>query len=138
MIRKFVFRSVLLTSVLAMSAILTQAASLSATLQKTLATATNNASVGVVIVSFNTNKGLDLTHLALLRSVGITKGLQLKTLGMVVMVATPGQGGALPPKPQVTSGWSKNQLYYFMNQARMLAGVDRLRQDSEFTTANGG
>src|SRR5438128_5034885 len=138
MIRRFVFRTMILALALTMSAALTQAAKLSPTLQSTLASAANNVSVGVVIVSFNTNSGLNDTHLSILRNVGITKGLRLNRLGMVAMPATAGQVRALAGNSAVRSIWSNNRLYYFMNQARMLAGVDRLRQDSAFTLANGG
>src|ERR1044072_1459860 len=135
MIRRFAFRTMILALALTMSAALTQAAKLSPTLQSALASAANNASVGVVIVSFNTNSGLNNTHLSILRSVGILKGLRLNRLGMVAMPATAGQVRALAGNSAVRSIWSNDRLYYFMNQARMLAGVDRLRQDSQFTVA---
>jgi hypothetical protein len=61
MIRKITFRTFILALALTMSAVLTQAAKLSPTLQTTLASAANSASVGVVIVSFNTNNGLNDT-----------------------------------------------------------------------------
>lgn len=138
MIRRFVFRTLILALALTMSAVLTQAAKLSPTLQTTLASAANNVSVGVVIVSFNTNTGLNDTHLSILRGVGLTKGIKLTRLGMVAMPATAGQVRALSGNSAVRSIWSNDRLYYFMNQARMLAGVDRLRQDSQFTLANGG
>ena len=75
MIRRFAFRTFILALALTMSAALTQAAKLSPTLQTTLASAANSAPVGVVIVSFNTSNGLNDTHLAILRGVGLTKGL---------------------------------------------------------------
>jgi serine protease AprX len=138
MIRRFTFRTLILALTLVMSATLAQAAKLSPTLQTTLAQAANTASVGVVIVSFNTNSGLNDTHLSILRSVGILKGIRLNRLGMVAMPATAGQVRALAGNRAVRSIWSNDRLYYFMNQARMLAGVDRVRQDSQFTLANGG
>ena len=138
MIRRFTFRTMILVLALTMSAALAQAAKLSPTLQTTLASVANNVSVGVVIVSFNTNNGLNDTHLSILRNVGITKGIRLNRLGMVAMPATAGQVRALAGNSAVRSIWSNDRLYYFMNQARMLAGVDRLLQDSQFTLANGG
>jgi serine protease AprX len=138
MIRRFIFRTLILGLALTMSAALTQAAKLSPTLETALASAANNLSVGVVIVSFNTNAGLNDTHLAILRSVGLNKGIKLNRLGMVAMPATAGQVRALANNASVRSIWSNDRLYYFLNQARMLAGVDRLRQDSQFTLANGG
>src|SRR5882672_7467365 len=95
MIRRFTFRTLILALALTMSAVLTQAAKLSPTLQTTLPSAASNVSVGVVIVSFNTAAGLNDTHLSILRSVGISKGLKLNRLGMVAMTATAGQVRAL-------------------------------------------
>ncbi|HKP13469.1 MAG TPA: peptidase S8, partial [Blastocatellia bacterium] len=138
MIRRLTFRTMILALALTMSAALAQAAKLSPALQTTLASAANNVSVGVVIVSFNTNGGLNDTHLAILRGLGISKGIRLNRLGMVAMPATAGQVRALAANSAVRSVWSNDRLYYFMNQARMLAGVDRLRQDTQFTLANGG
>jgi len=137
-ISRFAVRTFILALTLTLSATLAQAAKLSPTLQTTLASAANNLSVGVVIVSFNTTNGLNDTHLSILRSVGLNKGIKLNRLGMVAMVATAGQVRALAGNPNVRSIWSNDRLYYFLNQARMLAGVDRLRQDSQLTLANGG
>ncbi|HEX8185532.1 MAG TPA: S8 family serine peptidase, partial [Blastocatellia bacterium] len=117
---------------------LSKAATLSPTLQSTLASAADSASVGVVIVSFNTTNGLNVSHLDVLRGVGITRGLTLNKLGMVATPATAAQVRALAASPAVRSVWSNDRLYYFMNQARVLAGVDRLRQDPALTQANGG
>ncbi len=138
MIRRLAFRTMMLVLVLTASAMLSQAATLSQTLQTTLASAANNVPVGIVIVSFNTSNGLNNSHLSILRSVGILKGLKLNRLGMVAMPATAGQVRALAANAAVRSIWSNDRLYYFLNQARVLAGVDRLRQDSQFTQANGG
>jgi serine protease AprX len=117
---------------------ISQAATLSPTLQTQLATLSNSTQVGVVIISFNTNSGLTTSHLNLLRSVGILRGLTLNKLGMVATPATAGQVRALRSNPAVRSIWSNDRLRYFMSEARMLTGVDRLRNDNSFTTANGG
>jgi serine protease AprX len=138
MIHRFAFRTFILALALTLGATFAQAAKLSPTLQTTLGSATDSAPVGVVIVAFNTSTGLNDSHLSLLRSVGITKGITLNRLGMVATPATAGQVRSLAANSAVRSVWSNDQLYYFMNQARMLAGVDRLRQDAAFTRANGG
>ncbi|MFP5264624.1 MAG: S8 family serine peptidase [Blastocatellia bacterium] len=132
------FQTIALAAALLAGASLTSAATLSPTLQSTLASAADGASVGVVIVSFNTTSGLNNSHLDVLRGLGITKGLTLNRLGMVAVPATAGQARALAANPGVRSVWSNDRLYYFMNQARVLAGVDRLRQDRALTLANGG
>ncbi|HVG19665.1 MAG TPA: S8 family serine peptidase [Blastocatellia bacterium] len=132
------FQIVALALALSVGASLSNAATLSPTLQSTLATASDGASVGVIIVSFNTTSGLNSSHIDVLRGLGITKGLTLNKLGMVATPATAGQARSLAANPAVRSVWSNDRLYYFMNQARVLAGVDRLRQDRALTLANGG
>ena len=138
MTRKSGFQIVALAIVLLFGASFSKAATISSTLQSAITNAANDVSVGVVIVTFNTNSGLNDSHLALLRNLNITKGFTLNKLGMVATVATAGQVRALAANPNVRSVWSNDRLHYYLNQARVLAGVDRLRQDSNFTTANGG
>jgi serine protease AprX len=114
------------------------AATLSPTLQSQLATLVDSASVGTVIVTFHTSSGLNDSHLGVLRNVGITKGLTLARLGMVATPATAGQVRALSANSAVRSVWSNDRLYYFMHEARVLTGVDKLRTNAAFTLANGG
>lgn len=115
-----------------------QAATLSQTLQNQLNGLTDNASVGVVIISFNTSNGLADSHLHLLQNLGITKGVTFQKLGMVGAVLTAGQVRALQNNASVRSIWSNDRQIYYMNQARMLTGVDKLRSDAAFTLRNGG
>ena len=97
----------------------------------------NDASVGVVVVSFN-GSGLTTTHLNILRSVGITSGVTYQNLGMVGAVLNAGQVRALASNSAVRSIWSNDQLQYYMNQARVLTGVEKLRTDAGLTLRNGG
>ena len=127
MISRTRFQMIALALALLLGASVSKAATLSSTLQSTLSNAANSAPVGVVIVSFNTNTGLNDSHLAVLRNLGITRGLTLNRLGMVATPATAGQVRAMAANPAVRSVWSNDRLYYFLNQARVLAGVDRLR-----------
>jgi serine protease AprX len=114
------------------------AAKLSPTLQSRIGGLADTASVGTVIVSFNTSSGLNESHLNVLRSVGITRGYTLPQLGMVATNATAAQVRALAANAAVRSVWSNDRLYYYLHQARVLTGVDRMRTDSSFTTRNGG
>ncbi|CAN5386648.1 hypothetical protein BH10ACI1_BH10ACI1_14420 [soil metagenome] len=123
------------TSILAFSA---QAATLSPTLRNQLTTVADNIEVGMVIVSFNTSNGLQESHLNILRAVSITGGQTFPTLGMVAQPMTAGQVRALQNNPNIKSLWSNDKLIYYMNQARVLTGVDRLRTESQFTFRNGG
>lgn len=114
------------------------AARLSPTLQNQLNGLANNASVGVVIISFNTSSGLTNNHLNILRGLGVLKGVTFQKLGMVGAVLTAGQVRALQNNSAVRSIWSNDRQAYYMNQARMLTGVDQLRADAGFTLRNGG
>jgi serine protease AprX len=114
------------------------AATLSPTLQSQLSTLTDTASVGVVIVSFKTSDGLKDAHLDALRALGIRGGVTFPNLGMVGAHATVAQVKALASDPSVRSVWSNDQLEYYLDQARVLAGVNRIRTDPGFTAANGG
>ncbi|MBV9210456.1 MAG: S8 family serine peptidase [Acidobacteria bacterium] len=114
------------------------AARLSPVLQQQLNGLANTASVGVVIISFNAPNGLTLNHLNLLRSVGIIKGVTFQKLGMVGAVMTAGQVRALANNSAVRSIWSNDRQAYYMNQARMVAGVDQARTDTGFMLRNGG
>jgi serine protease AprX len=136
-IRRF-FGLFLIAAVIGISSFAAQAAKLSPTLQNKLASLADNASVGMTIVSFNTSNGLQPSHLNILRSVGVLGGQTFPKLGIVAQPMTAGQIRALQNNPNVRSIWSNDRLYYTMNQARMLTGVDRLRATSPFTIQNGG
>ena len=126
-------RRIMLAAIVILTASLAaSAAKLSPSLASSLATLPDSAGVGVVIVSFNTTSGLTASHLNLLRGVGITRGVTLPQLGMVATPATAGQVRALVANSAVRSVWPNSQLSYFMNQARVLTGVDRLRADPAF------
>lgn len=115
-----------------------QAATLSPTLQSQLSQLGDSASVGFVIVTFNSSNGLNTAHLDILRGLGINKGITFQMLGMVGTIATAGQVRALASNSAVRSVWSNDRLHYYMNQARVITGVDRIRTDAAFTFANGG
>lgn len=116
----------------------TSAATLSPTLASKLGQSANSVNVGLVIVAFNTNNGLNAAHLNILRGVGITKGRTLQHLGMVAVIATAGQVRSLAANSSVRSIWSNERLQYFDNETSTLTGVDRVRTDPAFTSVNGG
>lgn len=133
------FRSLLLViaagSFLLLSA---EAATLGPKLKAQLNSLADNASVGMVIVAFNTSDGLQESHLNVLRSVGVTGGQTFPTLGMIAQPMTAGQVRALAKNAAVRSVWSNDRLIYYMHQARVLGGVQKLQTDSTFTKQNGG
>ncbi|HYP28309.1 MAG TPA: S8 family serine peptidase [Blastocatellia bacterium] len=127
--------AVILTMIIGAS--ISEAATLSSTLRDKLTNITGNVPVGVVIISFNGNQGLNESHLNILRGLGITKGLTFNNLGMVAAPATLDQVRALAANGSVRSVWSNDRLYYYMKEARVVTGVDRVRADSAMRAANG-
>ncbi|HET6633234.1 MAG TPA: S8 family serine peptidase [Rhodanobacteraceae bacterium] len=90
-----------------------------------------------VIVTYNEQplRPLTLLHLQLL---GIDAGVTLPNLGMVAMTATAAQIRALQRDPDVRSVWPNARLHYLDYHARILGGVDQLRNDPSLTTLHGG
>lgn len=114
------------------------AATVSPKLTSQIAGLGDDASVGVVIISFNAPQGLTSGHVDMLRNVGITSGVTFNRLGMVGAVLTAGQVRSLSTNPSVRSIWNNEQLQYYMNHSRVMAGVDKLRTDAALTVRNGG
>lgn len=114
------------------------AATLGPSLAAKLNGLSNTASVGTVIVSFNTSNGLKPSHLTTLALSGITRGYTLQNLGMVAAPATAGQVRALASKPAVRSIWLNERLQYLNDQTRTLTGVDKMRADPGFALLNHG
>jgi serine protease AprX len=135
--RKFSYLALLLAASFVFAS-MSFAASLSPRLETQLASLANGQSVGVVIVCFNTSTGLSSGHLNILRGVGITSGVTFQKLGMVGAVLNAGQVRTLAANTAVRSIWSNDEQRYYMNQARVMTGVDKVRSDSAFTLRNGG
>ena len=114
------------------------AARLSPQLTSQVAGLGDAASVGVVIVSFNTSSGLTPANLDILRGVGVSSAVTFNKLGMVGAVLTAGQVKALAANPAVRSIWSNDRLQYYINAARTVTGVDKVRTDASMTLKNGG
>jgi serine protease AprX len=112
--------------------------SLSPALSARLAGLANTADAGMVIVAFKSSNGLRDEHLNLLRAVGVTGGQTFPTLGMVAQPMTAGQVRALAANSAVRSLWSNDRLMYYMHQARVLGGVQKVQTDSAMTLRNGG
>lgn len=113
-------------------------ATLSGNLESQLSSAAGSDSVGTVIVTFEGERALSESDVEILRSAGIDGGYTLENLGMAAVEATAGQVRELDGHPAVRSIWSNDELEYYMHQASVLGGVDRLRIDSHLTIANGG
>ena len=84
-----ILRRIILAAVLiCIVTVAVSAARLSPALSSRLNGAPDTASVGLVIVAFNTSNGLSSAHVNLLRSLGITGGITYTHLGMVAVPAT--------------------------------------------------
>ena len=130
--------SLLLAAAIAATCIGAQAASLAPALSSKLANLADDVEVGMVIVAFNTDRGLLDSHLSILRGIGINAGHTYPTLGMAAMPMTAGQVRLLKNNPAVRSLWSNDRLYYYMHQARVMGGVARVQSDAAMTLRNGG
>ncbi len=128
----------LFLSVAIFTALQIQAATLSPKIESQLISLTDNVNIGMAIVAFNAPNGLKENHLNILRGLGINAGYKFDTLGMVGTPLTAGQVRALRNNPNVRSIWSNDQLQYFMHEARVVTGVDRLRSDAGLTLRNLG
>lgn len=115
-----------------------RAAELSPVLESRLNGLANDVSLGVVIVSFDTSNGLNSGHLNILQSLGVTEGVTFQKLGMVGAVLNAGQIKSLAANSNVRSIWSNDRQAYYMSQARVMTGVDKLRTDAALTLRNGG
>jgi serine protease AprX len=135
---KRIITTTIISTLFICAALTTQAATLSPALKTELTTLTDSASAGLVIISFKTADGLKASHLDLLRGLGVRGGYTFQNLGMVAATLTVAQVKSLAANPEVRSVWSNDKLEYYINQARVLAGVDRVRKDAAMTTANGG
>jgi serine protease AprX len=114
------------------------AAVLSPALRAKLASRTKQASVGTVIVAFNTTTGLLPSHLLTLVLSGILGGRTFPNLGMVAVPATVAQILTLSANPAVRSIWSNEPLQYLNDETRILTGTDRLRSDPGFLALHQG
>ncbi|HKU72892.1 MAG TPA: S8 family serine peptidase [Pyrinomonadaceae bacterium] len=113
-------------------------ATISPALSARLAGLANNIDVGMVIVAFNSSNGLREEHLNVLRAAGVTGGQTFPTLGMVAQPMTAGQVRALAANSAIRSLWSNDRLMYYMHQARVLGGVQKVQTDAAMTLRNGG
>ena len=91
-----------------------------------------------VIVTFHGDKAPTASNILSLNVVGITTGIAFQTLPIVGVLATNAQVDALAKNAQVRSLYLNKQLTYYNNHDTNLTGVQRLRNDMEMTTRNGG
>ncbi len=91
-----------------------------------------------VIVTFHGDKAPTTSNILSLNVLGITTGVTLQTLPIVGVLATATQVDALAKNAQVRSLYLNKKLTYYNYHDTNLTGVQRLRNDMEMTTRNGG
>ncbi|MFD2245794.1 S8/S53 family peptidase [Pontibacter ruber] len=91
-----------------------------------------------VIVTFNGDGAPTPTQLNVLNNLGITKGIALKSLPIVGVLATAAQVDALSKSPEVKSVFLNKKLTYYNYNGTHLTGVRRLRTDKEMIARNKG
>lgn len=91
-----------------------------------------------VVVTFNGEGAPNLADVTLLRSVGILNGVTFSALPIAGVFATASQVNKLANSSLVKSLYLNRKLTYFNNDSRAITGVDRLRNDQEITSTNGG
>ena len=79
-----------------------------------------------VIVSYNHSGPIDGTELATLKSLGIAKGITMRSLPIAGVLATPAEIQALSKQPDVVSIFANSQLKYMNLESRQIDGSKRV------------
>lgn len=91
-----------------------------------------------VIVTFEGQGGPTSDHLNLLKKLGISTGITMKSLPISGILATKEQINKLAATPGVKSIYLNKRLTYSNFDANNLTGVDKARSDAAMQKANGG
>ncbi|HLG26830.1 MAG TPA: S8 family serine peptidase [Paenisporosarcina sp.] len=130
-----IFGSIVLTPFTMASAVTTTSAVVDSKLTELLEH-TNTAQE--VIVTFNKDSETQVGILNVLKDAGISKGTVLKELPIAGVLATKEQVEKLAANDNVFSIYANKRLQYENKEATELTGVDRMRTNNQFSTANGG
>jgi serine protease AprX len=113
----------------------TTVAKLDSNLVEALKTASGSLQV---IVTFDGDGAPTLTQLDVLKDLGITTGVTMKSLPIAGVLATKEQIQKLATLEGVKSLFLNRKLEYFNYDSTELTGVDRARTDAAMQKANGG
>lgn len=91
-----------------------------------------------VIVTFKGTDKLQDSQIDILKKVGITKGLFMKSLPMAGVLATKDQINELKTNDNIRSIYLNKKLTYYNAEATALTGVDKVRTDDNMRKLNGG
>ncbi|WP_448548759.1 S8 family peptidase [Thalassotalea fusca] len=90
----------------------------------------------MVVVSYDQLDALSTSQLQSLLNLGITQGVQFKSLPIIGLVANPAQINQIAQMSGIRSIFANRDLRYFNAEARELTGVEKL-QSNEFEANNG-
>jgi serine protease AprX len=90
----------------------------------------------MVVVSYDQLDALTTTQLQSLLNLGLTQGVQFKSLPIVGVMANASQINHLAAMPGVRSIFANRSLEYYNAEARQITGVEKL-QSSTFDSNNG-
>jgi serine protease AprX len=90
----------------------------------------------MVVVSYDQLDALTTTQLQSLLNLGLTQGVQFKSLPIVGVIANANQINHLAAMPGVRSIFANRSLEYYNAEARQITGVEKL-QSSAFDNNNG-
>ncbi|OZM57360.1 hypothetical protein CIB95_07820 [Lottiidibacillus patelloidae] len=91
-----------------------------------------------VIVTFNGSGAPSLADVNLLSNLGITNGITLQSLPMAGVIATPEQINQLQNSDQVRSIYLNRELQYDLERSTKLIGAQKVHEDADFQSRNGG
>ncbi|PSL40258.1 subtilisin family serine protease [Planomicrobium soli] len=91
-----------------------------------------------VIITFKNTAKVENTHLLSLQNLGIKNGVVFKNLPFVGALLTKEQIAKLSTLNNIQSIYHNAPLQYENETSTALTGVDQVRQDRSFQTANGG
>jgi serine protease AprX len=91
-----------------------------------------------VIVTFEGQGAPSVDHLNLLKKIGISTGITMKSLPISGILATKEQIKKLAATPGIKSIYLNKRLTYSNFDANNLTGVDKARSDAAMQKANGG
>lgn len=115
-----------------------QTANVQAVVDPLLRSALQSKPTVEAIVTFRGTDAPTASDVAVLKQLGITTGVTLRSLPMAGVILTKAQAEALAAKPEVRSIYLNKQLEFINYEATALTGVDKVRTDSNMTTKNGG
>ena len=90
----------------------------------------------MVVVSYDQLHALTTSQLQSLLSLGLTQGVQFKSLPIIGVMASPVQINQLAAMPGIRSVFANRSLEYYNAEAREITGVEKL-QSRKFENKNG-